>query len=406
MSSIRRGPGRRRAAGAAIAAVTVLALTATACGPGDDSGDQGKNPTEDAAGERPGGGDRLGELLDRLPIEVDVEQWKDGAWADWDSENWLREAGEYIGIIIEDFWDRERMEEAGGQENSVDEDDIEEEESAPETGDPADDRGVTDPFPAPYQADRAATPYSQNNPGVGKLFFETPEGTGVCSAAVVQDPDNPGASNLVATAGHCVHAGVEGGWFRQVMFVPAYNDGGQDFVDQPAENPFEEVAPFGLWWAADVATTNYWIENGTMDGGNGAHQDFAVMRVEQEEGDGSSLEEQTGVAYEIDFDAPAVAGLGTLQNYGYPQSEPFDGEVMHSCTGDPTRLSLDAAEPVMYVLGCTMTAGSSGGPWLTADGGEPRLVSVNSIGPVTSTWLAGPRLDASAEEVFDVVRRG
>ncbi|WP_103503158.1 MULTISPECIES: serine protease [unclassified Streptomyces] len=404
MSPIRRRPGRRRAAGAALAAATVLALTASACGPGDDSSDQGKGPAEqtDDSGQ---GGDRLGELLDRLPVEIDVDKWKDGAWSDWDTETWLREAGEYVGIIIEDFWDRDRMEEADEQDKSVDEDDIGE-EPAPDSDDPADDRGATDPFPASYPADREPAPYNANSPGIGKLFFETPEGTGVCSAAVVQDPDNPGASNLVATAGHCVHAGSEGGWFRQVMFVPAYNNNGEDFASQEAEMPFEDIAPFGLWWASDVATTDYWIDNGTMQGGNGAHQDFAVMRVEQEDGPGTSLEEQTGIAYEVDFDAPAVSGLGALQNFGYPQAVPFDGEVLHSCQGDATRLSLDPAEPVMYVLGCTMTAGSSGGPWLTADGGEPRLVSVNSIGPATSTWLAGPRLDVEAQEVFDAIRLG
>jgi V8-like Glu-specific endopeptidase len=31
-------------------------------------------------------------------------------------------------------------------------------------------------------------------------------------------------SNLVWTAGHCVHADGSGGWYRNIAFVPAYND--------------------------------------------------------------------------------------------------------------------------------------------------------------------------------------
>ena len=49
----------------------------------------------------------------------------------------------------------------------------------------------------------------------------------VCSGTVVKDPRNPGKSNLVWTAGHCVHAGQAGGWYRNIVFVPAYNDKGK-----------------------------------------------------------------------------------------------------------------------------------------------------------------------------------
>ncbi|CAM5430897.1 hypothetical protein STANM309S_04949 [Streptomyces tanashiensis] len=54
----------------------------------------------------------------------------------------------------------------------------------------------------------------------------------------------------------------------------------------------------------------------------------------------------------------------------------------------------------MYRVGCTMTAGSSGGGWIAAgQDGEPALVSNTSIGPVTTGWLAGPRLGEEAKGV-------
>lgn len=62
--------------------------------------------------------------------------------------------------------------------------------------------------------------------------------------------------------------------------------------------------------------------------------------------------------------------------------------------------------PTMHWLGCTMTAGSSGGGWFArGPGGQPALVSNTSIGPQDGPrWLAGPRLGREAEEVFDAVR--
>ncbi|MQS05693.1 trypsin-like serine peptidase [Streptomyces alkaliphilus] len=405
-----RSAGRRRGA-VATAAATVLLLGLTACGPDDTDttddnagGDEAKNPVESVPRE-----DRLRDLLDNLPIEIDPELWEQGEWANWDSDTWLREAGQYISVIIEDFWDADRMREALDRERAIDEDEIDE-PATPEPEAPADnpdaDRGITDPQPAVVQARPATTPYSANSPAIGKVFMETPAGSMVCSGAVVTDPDNPGRSNLVATAGHCVHAGRDGGWFRQIIFVPAYNDQGHSLAENP-DPAFEELAPYGTFWAELVATTDYWVEQGTEEGGNGAHQDFAMMRVSAEDGSGRSLEETVGAAYDISFDAPAVSGIGGIDVVGYPAADPYDGQGMFVCSDEPGRLSLDSAEPVMYRVGCTMTGGASGGPWLaTGANGTQELISVTSIGPFDSTWLAGPRLEAEAREVFDEIRAG
>ncbi|MDB1088837.1 hypothetical protein PJ985_14810 [Streptomyces sp. ACA25] len=403
MASIRRRPAGRRVAFAAAAAAVVLALTASACGPGDD------DASNDGKGPEASPGTDLGEwqeLLDQLPIDIDIDAWMEGGWADWEKDEWLSEAGQYISIIIDDFWDSDRMREAEDRDKSIDEDDIDE-GAGPgpgESSDPADDRGATDPTPAPVDAVAVDTPYNLNAAVVGKVFMETPDGPMVCSGAVVKDPGNPGTSNLVATAGHCVHAGAEGGWFRNIAFAPAYNDRGAD-ASELESMPFEEQAPYGIWWTDLVGTTDYWVENGTDEGGNGAHQDFAVMRVQPEDGGGASLEESVGAAVDINFQAPAVSGLGATQVYGYPAAPPFDGMLMYQCSDQPTRLSLDWSEPVMYRVGCTMTGGSSGGPWLAqGSGGDPELISVTSIGPYDSTWLAGPRLEDEAQGVFDEVR--
>ena len=71
----------------------------------------------------------------------------------------------------------------------------------------------------------------------------------VCSATVVEDPAHPGKSNLVWTAGHCVHAGKKGGWYRNIVFVPSYNDAGKTAAAAAERRRGREVAPYGVWWA-------------------------------------------------------------------------------------------------------------------------------------------------------------
>lgn len=393
MSSIRGGRRRRRVGLAATALAACLALTATACNDDEDTGaeaEQGQASDLDAD---------LQELIDNLPFDFDLEEWRDGGWEDWDPDHWLRGIGEFVNPIIEDLWDPDRMGEAEDPEQSIDDTEIDEDVSPPETDDPLDDRGVTDMEPAPIEAQAVGTPYTQTNPAVGKVFFDSPEGPMVCSGTVVADPNHPGQSNLVATAGHCVHAGVGGGWYRNIIFVPAYNPAGLSAVELE-QAAVEDVAPFGFFWADYVSTTQYWLDYGSTTGAEGAHGDFAVLSVTPAS-DGRSLEETVGSAVPVDFDAPAVSGLGQVTLYGFPAAEPYDGALMYSCTGTPRRLSFDESMPVLYWVGCTMTGGSSGGPWLrTGDNGQPELISVNSIGPLDSTWLAGPRLDDEAEQVL------
>lgn len=387
---------RRRPILAVAAMAAALAVTATACGPSDDGADA--KPSSSATQSE---ADDL-ELPKDLPTSLeDLKKWKDGAWQDWSQEDWLREAADFINPIIKDLWDATRMRDADEQERDVDDSEID--EGGENSGD--EDQGVTDPLPEPVQAQAVRPSYHQKAAPVGKVFMDTPQGTAVCSGAVVEDPARPGKSNLVATAGHCVHAGKDGGWFRNIMFVPSYNDGALEGAD--LENAdLEQLAPYGKWWAKWAQTTTHWIEEGATTGGSGAPQDFAVMHVQPEDESGKSLEEVVGSSLSINFDQPKVSSLNQLSSYGFPAAPPYDGERMFSCTDRPGRLTLDPAQPTMYQIGCTMTGGSSGGPWLSkGPDGKTQLFSVNSIGPADSTWLAGPRLGDEAKGVYQAISK-
>ncbi|WP_405956714.1 trypsin-like serine peptidase [Streptomyces phaeochromogenes] len=393
----RRGRSSRRRTSPMLAAVglaTALALTATACGSEEDA-DASAQASASAAGD---GKIKIPDnIKDRLKEHgIDIDQWKGGAWKNWDKDDWLREAGDYINPIIKDLWDPDRMREAEDpdQGKGVDENDL------------SGDQGVTDPEPAPVEAKSVPAAYHENAPEAGKVFFDSPEGTMVCSATVVEDPAHPGKSNLVWTAGHCVHAGKKGGWYRNIAFVPSYNNDAMSATELATATK-EEVAPYGLWWADWAQTSDQWIEQGGATGGDGASYDFAVIHVTPEKGSGGkSLEETVGSALPVDFNAPAVSEVGDITATGYPAAKPFDGETMFQCADKPGRLSIAEAQPTMYRIGCTMTGGSSGGGWVAAGSdGKPALVSNTSIGPVTAGWLAGPHLGTEAKGIYDAVSK-
>ncbi len=41
-----------------------------------------------------------------------MDKWKDGAWKNWDRDDWLREANDFINPIISGLWDKDRMRDA------------------------------------------------------------------------------------------------------------------------------------------------------------------------------------------------------------------------------------------------------------------------------------------------------
>ncbi|MGA5196422.1 trypsin-like serine peptidase [Streptomyces exfoliatus] len=376
---------------AALGLVTALALTATACGPTETPASD--KPSAEAGSSAPatdgGDTDLTKDLADKLKKHgVDVDKWKDGEWKNWDTKTWLREAEDFVNPVIEDLWDPARMQSAKSPDPTI---------TAQAGG------SGSDPAPRPVQAQREKTPYHRNAAPVGKIFFDSPQGHMVCSGTIVKDPRRPGKSNLVWTAGHCVHAGKKGGWYRNITFVPAFNDLGKSPAALNNAKP-HEVYPYGQYWADWAVTSGEWIKSG---GSNQAWPyDYAVLHVKPQRG-GKSLEETVGAALPVDFSAPAPARAGTVGAWGYPAAPPFNGMIMHKCLDRATRYTTAPATPTMYRIGCTMTAGSSGGGWFRVmSNGKTALVSNTSIGPAgRSGWLAGPQLGRGAKNAHEMVSK-
>ncbi|MCL2585045.1 MAG: trypsin-like serine protease [Streptosporangiales bacterium] len=74
---------------------------------------------------------------------------------------------------------------------------------------------------------------------VGALFAEGATGNHFCTASVVDSAGH----NLLITAAHCVSGGKNGGYAKNIVFIPGYRDG---------------AAPFGVWTPSRLLVAPQW----------------------------------------------------------------------------------------------------------------------------------------------------
>ncbi|MBP2337505.1 V8-like Glu-specific endopeptidase [Saccharothrix coeruleofusca] len=180
----------------------------------------------------------------------------------------------------------------------------------------------------------AVSPQADIHTMSGRVFFVDDHGDNrSCSGSTV----NSGGKRLVFTAGHCVHGGGGGrDWFdvNRWVFVPQYHGG----------------SPFGTWSAYQL-----WAKTGWTNNENRAFDVAAVV-----------MQPKNGVRI-----VDAVGGQGIKWGYGYglpiymfgyPANPPFNGSGLYYCSGTTWN------ESGFPTLGCNMTGGASGGPWLNEYG--------------------------------------
>jgi hypothetical protein len=95
-----------------------------------------------------------------------------------------------------------------------------------------------------------------------------------------------------------------------------------------------------------------------------------------------------------------------VQALGYPAQKPYDGQSLIGCSGT-LRPDTRTRGSTVEGLACTMTGGSSGGPWL-ADldpaTGRGTLVSVTSFSYTDEPGvLFGPHLGSAARSLYTSV---
>jgi hypothetical protein len=198
---------------------------------------------------------------------------------------------------------------------------------------------------------------------VGKVIFQAPNGElGSCSASLVE-------SRILLTAGHCVSE--NGDFMTSLMFKPGYLDGN---------------SPFGVGHAEHFFTTGEWLylELPTRD--------VAFVRIRE------NLGEQLGwLGMTINRGRSGT----TWQQYGYPAEAPYDGTKLAKNTSAWGYDDCTSGPPCTMGVGSAFTGGSSGGPWVQIENGEPYANGLNSYYYNScATTMYSPYFDQTIWDLF------
>jgi V8-like Glu-specific endopeptidase len=207
----------------------------------------------------------------------------------------------------------------------------------------------------------------------GKVFFSLGADDYVCSGSAVDSADR----STVLTAGHCVVDPESGTAATNWVFVPAYANG---------------TAPYGIFPATHLATTTGWTTSEDFD------VDVAFANVGPN-GSGQLLVDAVG-------GQPIAFGLPRGQStwaFGYPAAAPWTGEQLVHCSGVVVQ-DTTPSPSTDQGLACTMTPGSSGGPWFSGFDqrtGRGTLTSLTSFSYSDVTGvLWGPYLGSVAQALY------
>ncbi|GAA1436890.1 trypsin-like serine peptidase [Nocardiopsis tropica] len=241
--------------------------------------------------------------------------------------------------------------------------------------------------PAPDGVDHQASPRADSRgerwtagglvtKTTGKVYLTMDGRDFTCSASVVDSANK----STVVTAGHCAKDG-KGSWARNWTFVPGH-DAGKD--------------PYGRFTARDMLVAPQWSREADDS------YDFAMVVLNKS--GGTAVQDEVG-SQRISFGswtADKVRDGVQVYTFGYPSASPFDGQDLHYCSG---RTRPDTGGTTANGVRCSMTQGSSGGPWFT---GFDTSTGRGTISSVVSFKYAndrstqyGPRLGAEARKLYD-----
>lgn len=209
-----------------------------------------------------------------------------------------------------------------------------------------------------------STTWTQPSPAtskVGRLYFSLPNvKTGrlelfECSASSVTSANE----SVLVTAGHCLTQ--NGRTSQNVVFIPGLNGQSQ---------------PHGTWSAQTTFATPQWTSGNQA---TAAALNYDVGFVVLARKGGQTLSDTVG-SFGIGFGAP----LDRVTVFGYPAAS---GNVLKYCTG--YRFS-DPADTTDQGTMCTMSGGSSGGPWLSGLDAAAGTGTVTSV--VSFSYDASPQV--------------
>ncbi len=208
----------------------------------------------------------------------------------------------------------------------------------------------------------------------GKVFFTMNAQDYVCSGAAVASAN----ADIVITAAHCVKNGT-GSWAANWTFVPGFTQGSR---------------PYGSWTARRFFVARQW-RHAAND-----NDDVAFVTLNPQQAGGRILHiGQVAGGLPISFGSKSLEEFA----FGYPAEPPYNGGALYYCSGRVTSDAFHASPD--SGLRCELTAGSSGGPWLSGfqpATGAGTITSVSSFKyAIDPSTLYGPPLGVVAQALYN-----
>lgn len=217
----------------------------------------------------------------------------------------------------------------------------------------------------------------------GRILFQMGSSYYVCSGTVATDTVS--GQSLIVTAAHCVYDDAGKAFATNVLFIPNQSGTTGTGTDWNCGND-----PIGCWaptyGVVDVNwTTRVFPDNIPWDYG------FYVVPTSGRHTAGltaadDSLEIAAG-SLAVSFAAPANA-------YSWALGYSYSRDPLFRYCGE----TLGTNGSANWWLGsCTLSGGSSGGPWMQTDGSGP-IFSVNSWGYTRGSGMAGPKFNGTSAQ--------
>ena len=224
----------------------------------------------------------------------------------------------------------------------------------------------------------------------GRVVFTLGGTDYICSGSVVSD-SRSGAS-IVLTAAHCAYdetaAGSQSGFATNWLYIP-------EFDSSPTYTCANTT--YGCWTADALVVHNGFASAGSFNT-QATTYDWAFAVIGSGGKTGSASLEALGT---FGLNTSAVANSTAVGAFGYPAAGKYHGTDLTYCSGSVGRDPYN--DNLTYRLGCDMTGGSSGGPWLApfdGSGNNGQLSSVNSYGYSGVRAMHGPVFNSNTAATF------
>ena len=235
---------------------------------------------------------------------------------------------------------------------------------------------------------------------VGRVFFEMGGQYWTCSSSAVTDTKTD--RSVVLTAAHCAYdESGRYGFARRWMFVPAYSTLPARF---DPDGLFCTATSLGCWTAQALVVSNEYASAGSFNETAVLHDyAFAVVGA-----GGKSGVQLDSVVTPNQASWTERSAMDDTYLFGYPAAGRYKGSTLLYCHGP---LEYDSRmDWQTYRVRCSMTGGSSGGPWFSpfdssgTGAGSGVVMSVNSYGYGGTKAMYGPILGAETAAMFGVAQ--